>query len=91
MTCFSKRLLGALLALAMLWTFNGARHPGCGGGRSCSPDAYQMEVIVRVDGIPITRLQLLNAVNKLLPATVSYHASVSPKTDMKRPSRNRSG
>ncbi len=73
MTCFSKRLLSVLLALTMLWTLS-ATAP-IAAAEEEGPDAYQMEVIVRVDGIPISRLQLLNALNKLLP-TSSYHASV---------------
>lgn len=72
MTRFSKRLLGALLALAILWTFTATAQVAA---EETEPDAYQMEVVVRVDGVPITRLQLLNAVNKLLPS-VSYHASI---------------
>ncbi len=37
--------------------------------------AYQLEVIARVDGVGITRLQLVNTVNKLLPSS-AYHKSI---------------
>ncbi len=73
MSLFSKRLLGAFLALALLWTCAGP--DPVAAEEEATADPYQMEVIVRVDGIPITRLQLLNTINKLIPMR-SYHASV---------------
>ena len=75
MTLFSKRLLGASLALALLWTCG---VPGAVAAQEPEADPYRMEVIARVDGIPITRGQLLNAVNNLIPAR-AYHTASLPE------------
>ena len=75
MACFSKRLPGASLALALLWTFAG---PGPVLAQEPKADPYKTEVIARADGIPITRAELLNAVNRLIPGR-AYHAASIPE------------
>src|SRR3990170_3444024 len=75
---FIKRLIPLTAALCL---FIVPGFPGPAASEDAPPippeaEAYYREVVARVNGVEITRRELLNAINALLPMQ-AYHTSVS--------------
>jgi parvulin-like peptidyl-prolyl isomerase len=77
-TSLSKKIYIISFAAALLTVLAAPRAMSAKEQPVQDGNAYNTEVIARVDGIEITRLQLVNTVNKLLPSA-AFHQSIPEK------------
>ncbi len=75
MTSLSGKIYIISLAAALIAVLAAPRAPRAKEQPAQDEHAYQMEIIARVDGIEITRGQLVNTVNKMLPSR-AFHKSI---------------